>query len=132
MQPLVRSGDALLIKPVDPGEIRLADIILVTRPNQPIVMHRVINCYRKSHALKFLIQGDRVSKPDGWVHPSQVIGRLALIQRDGKILSMDHPVMVLLGWLTARFSLWQLGRTTWTQTAFRILKRLPPFRFYLS
>jgi hypothetical protein len=99
MQPLVRDGDCLLVQPVQAGRVRVADVVLCSRGPDHIVVHRVL---RRRHGLDgydFLVQGDQVAQPDGWIPQAQVYGRVAGIQRAGISIDMHRPVTRVLGWL---------------------------------
>jgi len=80
MRPAYRPGTLVVVRPVDPAQIRVGDVITYQpRPNDPTVFtHRVVqekvgvNGFRR-----FRVRGDANDADDpGWVRPVQIRGRL--------------------------------------------------------
>lgn len=132
MQPLVRDGDVLLIKPVDPQDIRLGDIVLCQGEGERVVVHRVIRKRSKPEGLSFQIQGDQAAQPDGWIPAGSIYGRLVAIDREDQLIDMEKTKMRFLGWLAAQRSKWQLGKRGSLQPLSQLIKHLPIFKTYLS
>ncbi len=131
MHPLVRDGDTLLIAPCQPFSIRPGEILLCAGAQQCVVVHRVIRCKGSRNNRQFLIQGDQVLWPDGWIDASRIYGRLEEIERDGKRFNTTGPfrllslLIVMARRLGLRHSKAAALLSAW-------LKKLPAFSGYLD
>lgn len=131
MHPLVRNGDTLLITPCQPFSIRPGEILLCAGAQQCVVVHRVIRCKGSRNNRQFLIQGDQVPWPDGWIDASRIYGRLEEIERDGKRFNTTGPfrllslLIVMARRLGLRHSKAAALLSAW-------LKKLPAFSGYLD
>lgn len=129
---MVRDGDYLLIKPVDPRLIRKGDVILCKSEAERVVAHRVIRIAKAPAGSRFLVQGDQAPEPDGWIEESDVFGKLVLIERDGNVIDMQSPSMKLLN----QIALWRiklhLSRFRLTRSAGRALNHMPIFCRFLA
>jgi signal peptidase I len=132
MQPLVRDGDILSVHPLEGNLPRVADIVLCRVPPGRILVHRVVRRWRDGQGWQYLLQGDRVAKPDGVFSRTQLLGRVMGIERSGRLFDTQHPQMKLLGWLVVVNSRWQLERLPGYTRLNRLLKRLPGFVSYFS
>jgi signal peptidase I len=92
MLPMIRDGDALLIKPVSPERIRRGDVLLFTCENGLPLVHRVTRRRKTGGDYAFWIEGDQALQPDGWIHPKNVIGRLDSLQRGSKTFRFNTLV----------------------------------------
>ena len=81
MEPTIRTGDTVLIRPVDPGTIRSGDVITFrTYATQRMVTHRVVDIKRIDGSTYFRTQGDANSSPDANLAPAgSVSGKVRLI-----------------------------------------------------
>ena len=129
MSPLLRDGDVLWIWPVEPNMVKYGDVVLFSKGAHQVVVHRVVRTLMNRSGRCFTVQGDAVAAPDGVFPASSVHGRLVTIERAGKMLCVDHPVMRVLGWLTAFISRLRLVRV---RRVGRILKRIPGLSYYLA
>jgi signal peptidase I len=132
MRPMVRDGDILLVQPVEAGRIRVGDVILCSSQVDRVVIHRALRRLSSPDGETFLVQGDQVVWPDGWIPQSQVYGRVAAIERAGVPIDMHSPAVRLLGWLAVLRSRGQLGRRRWSRFATQLARRLPVFYRYLG
>jgi hypothetical protein len=132
MQPLVRNGDILLVRPLELSRLRVGDIILCCSQPGRILAHRVVRRFRGPDGWSFQVQGDQVSQPDGIIPQAQVYGQVAAIERAGRHIDMQRPVMKFLGWLAVLRSRGQLGPRGWSRQASQLVRRLPIFSTYLS
>jgi phage repressor protein C with HTH and peptisase S24 domain len=81
MSPFIKDGDVITIEPVRPGEPRAGDAVaFIHSVNGRLVVHRVV---RKIDG-DCLIQGDSASEPDGVVSSSDILGRVARVERNGR------------------------------------------------
>jgi signal peptidase I len=83
MLPTIWPGDTLVIDRLAGDEIALGDIVLFTR-NGRFVAHRVVaNRGEQIHT-----QGDAVSSADAPLSSSDLIGRVSMIVRNGKLVRL--------------------------------------------
>lgn len=82
MSPLIRSGDKILVAPVNKGAIHLGDVLAFTHPeNGRVLAHRVV---RISEG-RYFCKADNVSSGgDGWISVEDVLGRVTRVERDGR------------------------------------------------
>jgi len=127
MQPLVRSGDILLVKSVDPQRVRIGDVVLCSQGQDRILVHRVIGKRSTTDGHRFLVQGDQSPQADGWLAQHQVLGRLVAVERDGKPFELDGLRMRSLSCFAVLRSRWHLGQNKYSNFFVRIAKKLPIF-----
>jgi len=132
MQPLVRDGDILLLEPVLQKKVKVGDIILCAPQPDVVVVHRVIRRKTKSNKTSFLVQGDHVGRPDGWISSQKIYGRAVKIERDPNSIDINFPVMRILGWMALIRSRWTFNRSGFYRKASQMVKRLPGFVTYLT
>ena len=136
MAPLVRDGDVLAVRPADPGSIRLGDLVLVTDEHGRPLVHRVIRRTTGREGIRFTVQGDQVSRPDGVIPAAQVYGRVTTIERAGACIEVNRPSLRVLGWAAALRSRWNLRRGHGGRHAYRLaagwVRKLPAFSKYLA
>src|SRR5512135_293089 len=99
MEPLLRDGDILLVRPVEANQIRVGDVVLCSTPADRIVAHRVLHRRSGPQGYAFLVQGDQAALRDGWIPQVQVYGRVASIERTGVHIDMCRLGMRILSWL---------------------------------
>jgi hypothetical protein len=132
MRPLVRDGDILLVRPVQAGPLRVGDIILYRSQPERVLVHRVVRRFPGPDGWRYLVQGDQAQQPDGMIPQAQVYGRVAAIERAGRHINVQSPLMRFLGWLAVLRSRSNLGSGKWFRHASRLARRLPLFSTYLS
>jgi signal peptidase len=78
MQPTLNIGDVILVKGINPKEIKVSDIIVYKRISggkEIYIVHRVIEIYNDKGNLKFRTKGDNNLVPDYWlVDEKDVVG----------------------------------------------------------
>jgi len=133
MAPLVRDGDALLVRWVDSSLLRVGDVVLCSCPPDRLVAHRVVRVEAGPDGPCFSVQGDQVALPDGVIRAAQIHGRVVAIERAGVQIDFDRPGLHLLGWAAALRSRWHLNRDwgLYRLTA-GALRRLPAFCRHLA
>lgn len=136
MSPLVRDGDMLTVRPADPGSIWLGDLVLATDEHGRPLVHRVIRRTTGREGVRFTVQGDQVSRPDGVIPATRVYGRVTAIERAGSTIEVNQPALRMLGWVAALRSRWGLncrqGCSRPYQLAAQVLRKLPAFSKYLA
>jgi hypothetical protein len=101
MQPLVRDGDCLLVCPVDGCSIRVGDVVFCSSEPGRVVVHRVVRRQSGPDGWRFLVQGDQVRQPDGWILSPQLYGRVTALERAGLDIDLHRPGLRFLGWFAA-------------------------------
>jgi len=97
MHPLVRDGDVLTVKPLKTNQPNLGDVVLCNTGNNQVVVHRVVQRQKKNGKKEYLVQGDQVSQPDGWIKPEKILGWVSTVERDSRIFNLQQPLAKLLG-----------------------------------
>ncbi len=77
MEPGFHTGDVVIVRPVDPEDLKVGDIIQFRDGNHD-VLHRIIEIRQEEGGLVFITQGDNNDAPDPPVPAENVRGRLAL------------------------------------------------------
>lgn len=131
MHPLVRDGDTLLIRPRQPESIGTGDVVLCETDAGQLLVHRVIRRRAEGDGVRFLVQGDQVAGPDGWIPAVRVHGRLDEIERDGRRLDLTATAPRMLGLLLALSQRMDLRRSKLAFVVSGMIRRLPVFRNYL-
>ena len=132
MGPLLRDGDVLWVQPVEPGSLRVGDVVLCSSAPGRVVVHRVVRKLAGSPEPRFVVQGDQLAWPDGVIPAAQVYGRAVAVERDGVRMAMDRGVPKWLGRLAALRSRWNLGRGPRFDLAWQLFKSLPFLSRYLA
>lgn len=132
MQPLVRDGDILLVKPLGGRLPRVGDVVLCVTESSMVLVHRVIRRQLRSHDYYFLVQGDQVAQPDGWIQQAQIYGKVETIERDGSQIYMASLAMRFLSVMAVLRSRWHFGTSVFSHQLIRLLKRVPIFSIFLT
>lgn len=131
MRPLVRDGDTLLIRPRQSESIGTGDVVLCEMDAGQLLVHRVIRRRAEGDGIRFLVQGDQVAGPDGWIPAVRVHGRLEEIERNGRRLDLTAAAPRLLGFLVALAQRMDQRRSKLAFVVSGMIRRLPVFRKYL-
>jgi len=132
MWPLVRDGDILLVRPIGTGEVRLGDLVLFHTGKGNVVVHRVVRCDAGRGGMRYLVQGDAGSGPDGLIPAAQVQGRVTSLEREGVAIDLQHAASRALSRLAVVRARCKAGRGRPARLVFRLLKRFPLFGRYLA
>ena len=132
MKPLLKSGDILVIKPIQAQQVRIGDVVLCSVSTERVVAHRVIGKRTGKNGLVFLLQGDRVSKPDGWVEEEMVHGRVESTERCDSFIDLLAQPTRLLGIMQTIKLRCHLSRLGIAEAAGRVIKQLPCFTDYIT
>jgi len=93
MEPLLQTGDLVLVIKASPKDIHVGDIVVYRRPGGELVIHRVLKVNRVGREYMYFIKGDNNPLPDGDIPYSWILGKVAGV--DGNVFKV--PV---LGYLT--------------------------------
>jgi len=80
MEPAVHQGSAIVVEPVDPGELRVGDLVSMrVGPDRAVFTHRIVRIVEGADGLRLETKGDANAAPDPVLVPaSAVIGRVML------------------------------------------------------
>lgn len=101
MYPLFFPGrDEAIIKSAADAQIKKGDVVLYRREGSILVLHRI--CKIKKDG--FYMVGDNQREVEGPLKREQIKGVLTGLIRNGKYISVGHPVYILLSslWLFLR------------------------------
>jgi len=97
MAPFVRDHDVVEVVPVEDGEVGIGDVVVWTRGDDRLVVHRVIAIGDGATRTR----GDALRLRDGPVGPDRLIGKVTKITRNGSPsrwgLGMERRA---LGWFS--------------------------------
>ncbi len=83
MLPAIRPGDALVVEPISPKQVRVGDVVVIGRDGT-LVAHRVVSTPGVAEEPRWIAQGDALPLPDRPVRASELLGRVAYAMRKGK------------------------------------------------
>lgn len=102
MAPFIRHGDRLTIVSMGRSP-SLGDVVAFKDPTRHrVIVHRVIG---NPSGRRVLVQGDNLTQPDGFVQRRSIIGRVAVIERNGGRIRLGIGVEKVLIALLARSGL---------------------------
>lgn len=98
MAPAIHNNDIVVIKPVDCTKmLRIGIIAVVAYPEtKRIIVHRII----KKTQHQFLIKGDNITTPDGWINLTQIIGVIETVSKK----RLSYSCRVWMGFVLAQLS----------------------------
>jgi signal peptidase I len=77
MHPFIRSGQRLVVEPVDPRALRRGDVVLA-RLERGLTAHRVVRVERRGdEVVSITTRGDNCPGDDPPFAPAQLVGRIA-------------------------------------------------------
>ncbi len=85
MLPTIWPGDMLAIEPASSGAVSEGDIVLFSNGRQ-FVAHRVVTKSNAPEGTSVQTQGDAVSRADSPLSDHDLLGRVAFILRNGKLV----------------------------------------------
>ena len=90
MSPTIRDGEVVLVAPVRAEEVRRGDIVLYRASERRcVIAHRVVCVERgKGQARSFILRGDASVTCDAPIEASQILGRVAAVERDGRTIRL--------------------------------------------
>jgi signal peptidase I len=101
MFPIIKSGDIITVNPFDTDSISVGDIIFIESENRYFA-HRLIRKVHLNGALEFITRGDHLPCPDQPVIPSQVLGKVVMLERNGKTIRLEGTAAKLMGYLITK------------------------------
>jgi signal peptidase len=102
MHPTIKDGEAILVEPANPAQIKRGDIILY-RFERGVIAHRVKNIPSSD---TFITRGDSSFTDDQPVPLNDVLGRVVAVERNGRAVALVGQAArwrrigrILSGWL---------------------------------
>ena len=112
MHPSIRDGDIVTVRPLGPAGPRVGDVVAFVVPgSESVRIHRVVG----TDGGRFLLKGDNGLVDDGLVERPDILGDVARVERDGRVLR--SPATFASGLLA------RLSRTSWFTRAGMRLRR---------
>ncbi len=106
MRPLLKSGDEVLVQPIEPAAGHIGDVLVVQRGAE-LITHRLIDATGES----WVLRGDNAIFADAPVARNDCIGRVIAIERDARRTDLTQPP-----WPSLNDRLGRLGRAHWRMT----------------
>lgn len=104
MHPVIRDGEAVLVRPVAAARIRRGDILLYELESRPL-LHRVAGVGRAvDGSRKFILRSDAAATEQDVVGIDRILGRVAGVERGGRTVGLTGggSRLVQMGRLLAR------------------------------
>ncbi len=107
MSPFIRDGDVLTVAPLAGSRPRLGEVVAFVHPNSgKLAVHRVVATRDAAR----LLQGDAALEPDGWIRPTDILGRVIAIERNHRRVGFGLGAERMgIAWLRRRSPLWNLA-----------------------
>lgn len=95
MHPLIREGDALIVDPARPEDVCIGDVVL-SLTERGLTAHRVQQIAATGDGCYFTTRGDNAPGTDVPFSASQLLGRVARIDRNGRTSEVTQATGVAL------------------------------------
>jgi hypothetical protein len=89
MRPFIRNGYFITVSPIENSSIRIGDVVFYSTAENNVIVHRIINKYGKNGNMKLLIKGDAGFGPTERVSSQDVLGKVVVIERNGRERRLD-------------------------------------------
>lgn len=112
MSPMLRDGDVVEIRHVDPRRLRVGDLLLFKTADGQLVLHRYLGKQIHQGRIWLTTKGDATRQFDQPIAPDQVLGRVTQIHRPGGVWSLEKWPARMGNYLMAKVSPYRhiLGR----------------------
>ena len=100
MSPFIQDGDVITVAPFSGRKPSFGEVVAFIHPKtDKIVVHRVL----RGQGNAWQLCGDNVSKNDGWVADTNIIGCVKQMERNGRTLRIGlGPERILIAFLKRR------------------------------
>ena len=126
MLPLIRDGDYVLVAHRNTG-VKRGDVV-VFRYDGKLVAHRVLRIYKGETGYTFITKGDNVLQFDPPLSANEIVGKVLVIKRGQRQMSLDTAIWRILGWHIAISTLAWTGVYTWGRYFIQRLFRIHSIR----
>ena len=86
MQPLLRTGDVVVVRPIDPRTLRPGEVVVVQRGDEWIT-HRLVTVDERG----WHTHGDNTRYADEAARADQMVGRVIAIERADQTIDLQQP-----------------------------------------
>jgi len=107
MFPFIRPGDIITAKPITPENLTIGQVLFYYKDGN-FFAHRL---KEKSGNSLMITRGDNLPFNDNFITPSEVLGKIVMIERKGKKIDMESGLMRLVNWTIARIPIYWLIRS---------------------
>ena len=107
MRPLLRNGDVLEVRSVDPTALKPRQIVLYRQASGRLLAHRIVAVRYRFGQKVFILQGDAQIVADEWVEPHQVLGLVSAAWREGRALPLNALPARIFGWVWTILTPWR-------------------------
>lgn len=97
MYPLIRKGDVCRFIPAEAASIRKGDILLYHTPHGSLIAHRFCRLVTRDYERQYLCKGDSNLAHDEAITRDQLLGKMAWIERNGRIIHASGLVASVWG-----------------------------------
>jgi len=104
MRPFIRDGDFITVSPVEDFALKTGDVVLYLGAGNQVIVHRVINKYKKERRVTLLIKGDAGFGSAEKVEAQNVLGKVTTIERNGRLKKLDGKLHQIIGFFVAGIS----------------------------
>jgi len=107
MFPFIRAGDIITAKPILPENLTVGEVLFYYKDGK-FFAHRL---KEKSSNRLMITRGDNLPFDDHFITPSEVLGKIVMIERKGKKIDMESGFMRLVNWTIARIPIYWIIRS---------------------
>jgi signal peptidase I len=107
MFPLIRPGDIITAKPIPVENLTVGQVLFYCK-NGKLFVHRL---KEKSRDRLMVTRGDNLPFNDHFITPSEVLGKIVMIERKGKKIDMESGFMRWVNWTVARIPIYWIIRS---------------------
>lgn len=104
MHPFIRDGDVITIIPVKNSSLKIGDVVLYLGAGNRVIVHRLINKFKKERKVTLLIKGDATLGSADKVDAQKVLGKVTLRERNGRLKRLDTKPQQIIGLFVAGIS----------------------------
>jgi signal peptidase len=104
MSPTLRDGDLVEVRPVEPAQLRVGDLVLFKTQQGDLLVHRCVTKSDENGQVWFTTKGDASPSFDSPIGPEQVLGRVNLILRKRRPIYRENSQARLINYILARLS----------------------------
>lgn len=89
MQPVISDGDIVTINPIEKELLSRGDVVLHLDPDNQILVHRILKITQQEDKKFALIRGDAIMGTPDIVPFEDILGRITLVETNGRVKSLD-------------------------------------------
>ena len=104
MHPFIQDGDFLTVAPMGDSSIKAGDVVLYVADEKKVLVHRAVRKHPDGGKSIFLIKGDACLGSPERVAQDKVLGKVAVIERNGRTLHIDRTAYRISGLVFALIS----------------------------